>query len=294
MSTGKRLAVDGTDPRCTERHTGLMLIEPEWARRAIALYAVGQLPVVEARADDERLAYTIQGRVAVIPMFGYMQKGESKFGGVSTVFTRRALRAATADEEVDTIVLHIDSPGGSVAGVSELAGEMVKAKKSKPLLAQIEDLGASAAYWVASQADRIYANETAEVGSIGTMAVIVDSSGMAARDGVKVHVIATGDKKGIGVPGREVTEDDLAYLRGRVEAINGFFQRAVQTGRGLSDKRMEEVSDGRVVIAAEAKRLGLIDGVQSMETTLAGMMPKAAKGDRRVKAKLRLLDFVRN
>ena len=198
---------------------------------------------------------------------------------------------AAKDDDVESIIMHIDSPGGSVPGTAELANDVGKVNKEKPVTAHIDDLGASAAYWVASQAGRIVANATAEVGSIGTYAVITDSSGKAAAEGIRVHVISTGEKKGIGVPGTAMDESGLAYIRERVEALNAHFLLAVQGGRQLSDKRMSDLSDGRVVIASEAKKLGLIDGIQSLDDTLASLIPKKASTRNRAKATLKLLDI---
>ena len=95
-------------------------------------------------------------------------------------------------------MLHVDSPGGHVAGVQALADTIFQARKLKPLHAHIEDLGASAAYWLASQANTVTANSTAEVGSIGTMAVVHDSSGAAAKAGIKVYVVSSAPAAGIG------------------------------------------------------------------------------------------------
>src|SRR5581483_9650939 len=108
---------------------------------------------------------------------GMLMKGQSSMGGTSTVMARRDIRQAVADQDVAGILLAIDSPGGTVAGTDDLAAEVRQARTSKPVWAAIDDLGASAAYWVASQTQRVTVNSpTALVGSIGTLQVIRDLS----------------------------------------------------------------------------------------------------------------------
>jgi len=137
--------------------------------------------------------------------------------------------------------------------------------------AYIEDLGASAAYFVASQAGRIVANQAAEVGSIGTYGVVMDSSGMAAREGIKVHVVKAGRYKGMGVPGTEITSEQLVEMQRVVDAANALFIAAVARGRPMSADRVAELADGRVHIAAEALKLNLIDGIQTFDAALESL-----------------------
>jgi signal peptide peptidase SppA len=295
-------------PQCWSNHLGLWCIEPLWFTQAVQMFRLGLWQEASAssasltafdrgalspealrrfetmppqapglRAEDvqivaaERRPYDVtkQG-TALIPLMGPLSKaGSYKFGGTSTVRTQRALRLALADEEVSNGLIHIDSPGGHVAGIESLATEVARWRGRKPIVAQIDDLGASAAYWVASQADAIYANPTAEVGSIGTIAVVEDTSNRMDRLGIKVHVISTGPYKGVGVDGAPISESALAYLHERVAAINGHFLQAVQRGRGFDDGQLAAIADGRVFIAGTAYQHRLIDRVQSLDETIA-------------------------
>lgn len=284
---------------CWSNHLGFWCIEPFWFGRAVTAYKEGlwqprrstrsqslfdgflspeqvraleegEIPIMAA----ERRGYEVtkQG-TAIIPLMGPLTKaGSYKFDGTSSVRTRRALRMAATDEEVGNILLHIDSPGGHVAGIEALAGEVASLRGRKPIVAHIDDLGASAAYWVASQADAIYANATSEIGSLGTIAVVEDTSGRMDRLGVKVHVISTGPYKGVGVEGAPLSDTALAYLKERIDAINGHFMTAVRTGRRYTDEQLAQVSDGRVHIASTAQSLGLIDRVQSLDETIAQLV----------------------
>ena len=237
--------------------------------RILSALAFGQGQERQAAVTErERLYRNYGDGVAVIRLVGGVTKGFSKFGGASTIQTRMAIRQALADDEIRSLLLAIDSPGGQVAGVADLADEVQRANATKPVTAYIEDLGASAAYWVASQAQRITANRTAEVGSIGVFAILQDLSGMAEREGVQVRVVSTGPYKGLGAPGTPVTQELVDEVQGQVDRIGSFFFEAVQAGRRLSTQRLAAVTDGRVWMAAEAQQLGLIDGIETFEAAV--------------------------
>jgi signal peptide peptidase SppA len=210
-------------------------------------------------------------RIAVVRILGPMMKGQSWWGGTSTIQTRRDLRAATADPSVSGILLAIDSPGGTVAGTADLAADVKAARRKKPVFAHIDDMAASAAYWIASQADQVWANQpTADVGNIGTVGTVIDESRALEAKGVKVHVIATGPLKRVGM-GTPISDEQLAYLQAIVDENQSHFDAAVRAGRGLMAEHMKEVRSGAIYTATRAKELKLIDGIRPMEQTLAAL-----------------------
>ena len=192
-----------------------------------------------------------------------MFKGFSKFADTDTIRVRRAVRAATRDSDVRGILLHVDSPGGLVDGTADLASDVRTAAAAKPVHAFAEDLMASAAYWVGSQADRVSATPTSFIGSIGVVAVVDDFSKKFEMEGVETHVVATGDYKGAFVAGAPIPEEHLEQLQSEVDDIHAHFVAAVKKGRGKPISDVREVADGRVHIAAKALDLGLIDAVES-------------------------------
>lgn len=264
-----------------EQYFGVWAIQEEPFRAAVDRVCGMNLHthVIEQRSSgrnyDDAYAYEMVGETALISITGpLMKQASSLSGGSSTVALRRQVRRAAADDAVSSIALRIDSPGGTMAGTQELADDIAAAAAKKPVHAYIEDLGASAAYWLASQATKVFANRTAMVGSIGTFAVLYDMSAMAAKEGVKVHVIKAGDFKGTGVAGTEVTQDQLAEWQRLITESNDHFLQAVATGRKLSLAGVRAVADGRVHLAASAKELGLIDAVQSLDETLQQLQTK--------------------
>ena len=234
-----------------------------------------------ATADGGYKYQVTDDGVAVIRLMGPLTKYYSSLtGGTATSLIRRDIRNATRDDRVKSIMLMIDSPGGTVAGTADLATEVAKAAAQKTVVAYIEDLGASAAYWVASQAHKVYANSTALVGSIGTYAVVWDASGAAAREGIKVHVIRAGEMKGAGEPGTEVTPAQLAEFQRIVDEMNEFFVRGVAGGRKMTLQATRELADGRVWIGADAEKRRLVDGVRSYEEVIAELTGSTVRSAR--------------
>lgn len=267
-------------PRLSD-YFGAWAVEPErFARMAAAVQAMDLSAHVRSSTAGEARRVggaPVAGRdydltddgVAVITLSGVLMKSVGSMQeGTSSVEARRVIRGAAASPQVKAIALVIDSPGGTVSGTQDLANEVARAAKTKPTVAYIEDLGASAAYWVASQASKVYANESALVGSIGVFTVIEDMSERAGRLGIKVHVVKAGAMKGAGVPGTPVTEDQLAEIQRLIDADYKLFVREVAKGRRMTQEKVRELADGRVHIAGEAAKLGLIDGVRSLDDVL--------------------------
>ncbi len=212
---------------------------------------------------------TTDKKLAILSIDGPMMKYASSLsGGTSTVAIRQQLRELSRDDSVAGVMLKIFSPGGTVSGNQDLADDVAALARVKPTHAFIEDLGASAAYWVASQCDRISTTATSLVGSIGTFAVITDSSGAAEQLGFKVHVVKAGDFKGAGQPGTEVSKEMLKEFQRNVDALNEHFLQAVSAGRSMTMSKVKELADGRVHVGAEAVGLGLADAVSTFDQAM--------------------------
>lgn len=221
------------------------------------------VPMAARTGDDRYGLVDVRGKqIAVIPVVGTLMKSRSSTGGTSTVETRQKIRAASQDAEVSGILLRVDSPGGTVAGTHALASEIAQARRFKPVVAQIEDTGASAAYWIASQAQRVYASSpTTLVGSIGTMLAVEKG------DPSQVIVFRSGPHKAAGMDG-EISEDQAAHLQGLVNDLQAQFSAAVSSGRRLNPDQLAEVATGAVWLAGRAQQLRLLDGIQPVEQTL--------------------------
>jgi signal peptide peptidase SppA len=256
------------NPKCAAMHLDMWCANADWIRSMVQAIRAGVVApgVSRAQRNYNGTGYEMHGGIAVIPLDGALMKGWSKYGGTSSLWARAAIRNADADPNVKGIMIHIDSPGGTSAGTAELGDDIRNAQK--PIHAYIADLGASAAYWAASQADHVTMNRTGMAGSIGTYASIVDTSGAAEMVGIKVHIISTGKYKGAGENGAPVTEEQLAYWQDLVNKHFAHFESAVRVGRRMTKSQFEKVSDGRVFGAEESKALGLIDEVGSFDKAM--------------------------
>ncbi len=218
------------------------------------------------------------GDTAVISIRGSMMKAQSSMSeSTSTVAVRQQLREAARDKSIDSILMLFDTPGGTVAGTEALAADIRDAGATKPVFGYIEDLCASAGIWGASQCHQLFTHESAQVGSIGTFMVVQDLSARADQLGIKVHVIKTGAYKGAGVPGAPITEAQLAYWQERVDQLNGLFLQAVASGRRMSLEQVKTLADGRTHVGRDALKLGLVDGVQSLDQTLAQLRDQVSR-----------------
>lgn len=267
---------------CAAQHFGLWMVQQRWMSAAVSAYRAGTLPkVVNDGVDAEgrpKPLYSVDGDgLAVIPVAGQIMKGESSFGGTSAIRTRKAVRAAHADPDAQGLMLSIDSPGGSIAGLKALADEVFAVRQAgdKPIHAHAEDLMASAALWVGVQAGRVTASAMTEVGSIGVVAVVEDTAEMAEKMGVKVHVLSTGPHKGAFAPGTEVTDEHLAALQKRVDEMNEFFLQGIKRGRGLGIDAVRALATGEDWLAAEAQQKGLIDAVATFEDAMRALRREA-------------------
>lgn len=207
--------------------------------------------------------------IAYVKVAGTLMKQQPSMGGTSTIQLRRDIRNAANDPNVQAILLGMDSPGGTVAGTADLANEVKTAKRKKPVWAHVDDLCASACYWVASQASAIYANApTALIGSIGTIVTVYDQSQAAEQQGIRTLVFSTGPLKGLGVPGAPVTEEQQSHMQSLVNELQTHFDAAVMKGRGMNATQLNSVRTGGVFPATDAVSLRLIDGIRSIDATV--------------------------
>lgn len=232
---------------------------------------------IEARigAPQPSIARNVRaGNVAIIPIYGAITQRASLFSDVSgmTSLDRVAseLSEALADAAVDTIALHINSPGGSTDGVAEMAAKIRAAREQKRIVAVADAKAASAAYWIGSQATEFMATPSGEVGSIGVYMMHRDLSGALEKEGVTVTMISDGPFKTEGNPFGPLSEEAQAAMQERVSDMYGMFVADVAAGRGVSiDAVRNGFGQGRIVNAPRAVNAGMIDAVEPFDAVLA-------------------------
>lgn len=218
--------------------------------------------------------YRMSGSVAVLPLVGTIVPragGLAEMSGATSVQRYRAsFRAALEDDRVSAIVLDIDSPGGMVDGVPELADEIYAARGVKPIIAQANTFIGSAAYWIASQADEIVVSRSGEVGSIGVLMAHVEEGEYWKAKGVNVTYIAAGRYKTEGNPYERLSDEAREHFQSQINTYYGMFVNAVARGRGVAVATVRETfGEGRMVLANDAVRRGMADRVATMRQTIA-------------------------
>lgn len=239
------------------------------------------LSAVEARLgkplQNAEQGYTVRSGVAVIPVNGVIGKRMNMFsdisGGASTELIARDINAALEDQSVQSILLHIDSPGGSVDGVENLADIIRAASQIKPVVSFADGTMASAAYWLGSAADAIVASSsTAQIGSIGVVATHRDVSRAQEMAGIKTTEISAGRYKRIASQYGPLTESGQAEIQRQIDGIYTIFVDAVAQNRGVSaEKVLADMADGRVFLARDAQVRGMVDYIASLDATISNM-----------------------
>jgi signal peptide peptidase SppA len=221
-------------------------------------------------------SYEVVDGVALLSAEGTLMKHESSADeSTSTVMLRNTVRRMTSDPLVRGVIAVVSSPGGTVAGAYDLADDFAMLSKAKPFYTYAQDICCSAAYLLASQTRGISANRNALVGSIGTYGVVWDSSKMFADAGVKVHVIRgsvdgkPAPLKGAGEPGTEITDEQLAAWQEQIDQMNELFIGAVVRGRKMDRAKVEKLADGNAHVGDSARKLGLVDKVESLDELFA-------------------------
>jgi signal peptide peptidase SppA len=221
------------------------------------------------KADDP---YVVTDGVAVIPVYGTLQKRMNLFasfsGGTSTELLKKDVLHALDNPKVSAIVLDVDSPGGSVDGTKELADVVYASHKQKPVVTYANGMMASAAYWVGSAANAIVTNETAMIGSIGVVLTHIDRSARDDKAGIKRTQIYAGKYKRIASDEKPLSEEGQEYLQAMVDEYYSIFVDAIAQNRGVSTEAVLKMADGKDFIGKQALEIGLIDHIGTLETAI--------------------------
>ncbi|HXY08213.1 MAG TPA: signal peptide peptidase SppA [Terriglobales bacterium] len=174
------------------------------------------------------------------------------------------------DDSVKAIILHVNSPGGGVAASEEIYRQVkrLRDEKHRRIVASIETVGASGAYYVSSATNKIYADNGSIVGSIGVIAEWVNYGELMRWAKLKPEVLKVGEFKDTGDPSRELTPAERAYMQSLIDNMYGQFVQAVAEGRHAKQEDIRAIADGRVWTGQEALLLHLIDQVADFQTAV--------------------------
>lgn len=221
--------------------------------------------------SPEPIYFDLQGNLGIVAVKGSLTNNDAWYnrfiGLTSYAQIRNALIEASQHPDVETILMTIDSGGGSASGVSDL-GQLIKLINSeiKPVVAHASGTMASAAYWIGASAGEVYASDTATVGSIGVIAVHMDISKSLQQDGIKPTVFRAGDHKALANPYEPLTDRARTSLQNQIDTLYDIFVEHVSDARGVSTAYVKEhMADGKEFIGKDAKDVGLVDGILSLD-----------------------------
>ncbi|MDD5658756.1 MAG: signal peptide peptidase SppA [Actinomycetota bacterium] len=180
-------------------------------------------------------------------------------GGITVEQFVTWLDMAVKNDSVKAILIRVDSPGGIATASQEMYEELKKVEK--PVLISVSNICASGAYYVACAADKIMANKTSEIGSIGVIMQVPNLEGLYDKLGIKYTTIKQGKYKDAGSTDRELTEEERALLEEQTRCIYELFIGDVAAGRKLDVKKVRELATGWIYLGQDAKELGLIDEI---------------------------------
>jgi protease-4 len=229
---------------------------------AVSLFfgAVAKMLNLNADGDDADFG---ADSIAVIDISGVITDADTEKIG-------KQLQKYGDSSDIKAIMLHIDSPGGGAAASQEIYHEVMKVReeKHKKVVASVESVGASGAYYIASACDRIYANPASVVGSIGVIMEWTNYGDLMRWAKLKNVAITHGSLKDAGDPTRDMTPVEAAYFQSLVDNMYGQFVHDVAVGRHTSDEKITPLATGQVWTGEQAQPLGLIDEQGGFEMAL--------------------------
>lgn len=231
--------------------------------------AGGSMPDIDSAVPRPQRR-TEGGKVVVLPMVGTMMQRANMMtehsGMMSTDSVGKMIDQLANDPSVKSIVLDIDSPGGSMFGLEELTQKIRAAAGKKRVVAVANSLMASAAYYTGSAATKVFAAPGSLVGSIGVIMTHIDNSEALAAEGVKYTFVTAGKYKALGNATEPMGEDAMSYMQGLVDAGYNDFLGAVAQNRGVSKATVKaDYGQGKVLTPKDALSAGMIDGIRTLD-----------------------------
>lgn len=221
------------------------------------VYTQGYSP---AGGPEAHVIY-VQGQMVT----GYAPTG---FGVASSTSISEDIQSS-ADSGAAAIILRINSPGGTPASAQEITRAVEYAEsQGVPVVASMGDIGASAAYYAASETDAVVANPDTMTGSIGVIWLFENSTAKFRSEGTNYTIVKSGEFKDMGYPQAGLTDEEERYAQEVVDAAHSRFVTQVAEGRNMSEERVRNLADGRIYTGHRAKELGLVDRLGSLNTAV--------------------------
>ena len=210
---------------------------------------------------------------------------------------REVLDLAREDEDIEAVLLRIDSPGGSVTASEIVYQEVLRFKRERdvPVFAQFMGTAASGGYYVAMSADEVVAHPTTVTGSIGVIFLNVEVSGLMKKIGITDQTITAGEHKDAGTPLRPMTPEEQAHFQAVIDDMQDRFVTVVDEGRpNLTREQVEKLADGSIYSAEQARANGLVDRIAAIEDTIDAIEETTGNEEMRTVVYHRRQEWTRN
>ena len=235
----------------------------------------------------------VTGKVVTIPLHGYISHKATVWSALGFETSSETfgiwMDSLVNNGDVGAIVIDVDSPGGTAMGLSGVSDKIFSLRGKKPIIAVVNDMMASAAYFIGSAADEIVSDPDALTGCIGTIMVHMDHSQFLENMGIKPTVIKSSKFKGEGNPFEPLTDEAREDMQRSVDDFGDAFNAAVARNRGTSVTDVKQnFGQGRCLRATQAKSVGMIDRVATLENVIKDLMPKG-KSKSRARSELDVL-----
>jgi len=269
------VAPQTVDEILSAKTAGIAPVDSDTPRESIV-----RLQVLADNSENEVVyaaeGYAIIDGIALIEISGGLTYRAYSWWTTSYLDIRDCFRAAMADERTTSVLFLIDSPGGEVAGLFDLVDEIYQARGTKPIIAIADEAAFSAAYAIASAADEVYLSRTAQVGSIGVIAIHTDQSGFDKNLGVRYTPIYAGDRKNDFNPHEPLKADGKEVLQTHVDKLYDMLTAVIARNRHMTQAAVIATQAG-FYMGAAAVDAGLADGTMSVRDIVTKM--SSSKGD---------------
>lgn len=205
-------------------------------------------------------------KIKVVDVDGVIQSNDAND------FVVEELKKAKEDPQIKGVILNVNSPGGSVYASERIANEIKALKEAqKPVYTVMREMAASGGYYISAPTDRIYASNETWTGSIGVIIQSYSLQGLFEKYGIKEQNITTGKMKDAGSQGRDMSKEEKEYFQGLVDSAFDRFVKIVSEGRGISEREVRKLADGRVYDGSQALANGLVDKIGNLDSAIGDM-----------------------
>ncbi len=217
-------------------------------------------------------------KVAIVYADGTIVNGEGGINDIGGESFAKTLRTIRQDDEIKSVVLRINSPGGSATASDIILREVQLISQKKPVVVSMGNVAASGGYWIATGAKHIFAQPDTLTGSIGVFGLLLNVQELGNNNGITWDSVQTSPLATLNSLSRPKTSQELAIFQQSVNRIYDLFLEKVATSRNLSKSKVAEIAQGRVWSGEDAQKIGLVDEIGGLQAAIDYAVSQAELG----------------